>query len=73
MSNRTEMRDALLDLTYEAVEDMKAAKYKNYTRRPRPCMPGKSGDPNWTYEKWIDEEYERVFAPRKSFLQRLFG
>ena len=73
MKRRTEMREALLKLAHEAAEDAKEEKYKKYTRRPLPCMPGFQDVPDWTHDKWIDEEFERMFIPRKSFLHRLFG
>ena len=75
MANKysTEMKESLLYLAHEATEDRKERTYKKYTRRPQPAMPG-CDDPNWTYEKWIDEEFEHAFAhPKKSLLRRILG
>ena len=64
MDKRTEMRQALLELAWNAVEDKKEAKLKKYTRRPHPSpltyMPGINRQ--LTREERVDIDFMKLIS-----------
>ena len=55
------MKEALISLAGEAVEDKREAKYKKYSRQPQFPQPGNHMI-NVSKEDWIDSEFKRWFG-----------